>query len=82
MIYRDFQDKKLSLLGFGTMRLPLIDGVIDQYIGTVKIRHSIYVEPTKKYADLIVNGGKNHVALGIVASKIAEKIDDKKLAYR
>ena len=31
MIYRDFQDKKLSLLGFGTMRLPLCaDGSIDE----------------------------------------------------
>lgn len=30
MIYRDFQDNKLSLLGFGTMRLPQKDGVIDQ----------------------------------------------------
>ena len=26
MIYRDFQDKKLSALGFGTMRLPLVPG--------------------------------------------------------
>lgn len=31
MIYRDFQDKKLSLLGFGTMRLPVdANGVIDE----------------------------------------------------
>ncbi|MBQ2739427.1 MAG: aldo/keto reductase [Oscillibacter sp.] len=31
MIYRDFQGKKLSLLGFGTMRLPLCaDGSIDE----------------------------------------------------
>ena len=31
MIYRDFQDKKLSLLGFGAMRLPqLADGSIDE----------------------------------------------------
>ncbi|MBQ7795366.1 MAG: aldo/keto reductase, partial [Lachnospiraceae bacterium] len=29
MIYRDFQDKKLSLLGFGTMRLPMNGDVID-----------------------------------------------------
>ena len=26
MIYRDFQDMKLSALGLGTMRLPVIDG--------------------------------------------------------
>ena len=31
MIYRDFQDEKLSLLGFGTMRLPTApDGSIDE----------------------------------------------------
>lgn len=26
MIYRDFRDMKLSALGLGTMRLPVIDG--------------------------------------------------------
>lgn len=30
MIYTDFQDEKLSQLGFGTMRLPMADGVIDE----------------------------------------------------
>ena len=30
MIFSDFQDKKLSLLGFGAMRLPMKDGEIDQ----------------------------------------------------
>lgn len=30
MLYSDFQDKKLSLLGFGAMRLPLCeDGSVD-----------------------------------------------------
>jgi len=29
MIYSDFQDKKLSLLGFGCMRLPEKDGQVD-----------------------------------------------------
>ena len=30
MIYRDFQDLKLSALGLGTMRLPLVDGKYNQ----------------------------------------------------
>ena len=31
MIFNDFQDKKLSLLGFGTMRLPVnAEGIIDE----------------------------------------------------
>jgi uridine kinase len=52
-----------------------IDGVIDQYVGTVKIMHGIYVEPTKKYADIIVNGGKNKTALDVVAAKILKRIE-------
>jgi uridine kinase len=49
-----------------------IDGVIEQYVTTVKPMHEIYVEPTKKYADIIVNGGKNRTALDIVSARIAE----------
>ena len=30
MIYRDFMGEKLSLLGFGTMRLPTVDGEVDE----------------------------------------------------
>ena len=52
-----------------------IDGVINQYVNTVKIMHGIYVEPTKKYADIIVNGGRNAVALDIVASRIRRKLE-------
>ena len=55
-----------------------IDGVIEQYISTVKIMHGIYVEPTKKYADIIINGGKNMTALDIVSARIAKKISESK----
>ena len=53
-----------------------IDGVINQYLGTVKPMHSIYVEPTKKYADIIINGGKNKTALDIVATRIAKRLEE------
>lgn len=53
-----------------------IDGVIGQYLGTVKPMHGIYVEPTKKYADIIINGGKNKTALDIVAARIAKRLEE------
>lgn len=53
-----------------------IDGVINQYISTVKLMHGIYVEPTKKYADIIVNGGKNKTAREIVAARIARRLNE------
>lgn len=51
-----------------------IDGVISQYLETVKPMHRIYVEPTKKYADIIINGGKNKTALDIVAARISKRL--------
>ncbi len=56
-----------------------IDGVIKQYVDTVKIMHGIYVEPTKKYADIVVNGGMNKIALDVVASKISQKLKENKI---
>lgn len=53
-----------------------IDGVIAQYLHTVKPMHRIYVEPTKKYADIIINGGKNKTALDIVATRIAKHLNE------
>lgn len=53
-----------------------IDGVISQYLSTVKPMHGIYVEPTKKYADIIINGGKNKTSLDIVAARIAKRLDE------
>ncbi len=55
-----------------------IDGVIRQYVSTVKIMHGIYVEPTKKYADIIVNGGMNKTALDVVCARISKKIEESK----
>lgn len=51
-----------------------LDSVIDQYINDVRPAHLQFVEPTKRYADIIIpEGGQNHVAIDIMATKI-EKI--------
>ena len=49
-----------------------IDDIMHQYLSTVKPMHETYVEPSKKHADLILNGGLNPVALELVACKIQD----------
>ena len=48
-----------------------LDSVIDQYIATVKPAHEQFIEPYKKYADIIIpEGGFNKVAIDIMVAKI------------
>ena len=48
-----------------------LDSVIDQYMNTVRPAHMQFVEPTKKYADIIIpEGGYNKVAIDIMVAKI------------
>lgn len=48
-----------------------LDSVIEQYMNTVRPAHLQFVEPTKKYADIIIpEGGYNEVAIDIIAAKI------------
>ncbi|KRL36477.1 uridine kinase [Liquorilactobacillus uvarum] len=44
--------------------------IIDQYLKTVKPMYHQFVEPTKRYADIIVpEGGKNQVAIDLLTTK-------------
>ena len=47
-----------------------LDSVIDQYLTTVKPMHNTYVNPTKVFADIILNGGKNEQAFKLVKNQI------------
>ena len=49
-----------------------IDDIMAQYLTTVKPMHEAFVEPSKKHADLILNGGMNPVALEIVAGRVKD----------
>ena len=54
-----------------------LDSVIEQYQTTVKPMHEKYVEPSKKYADLVVpEGGKNQIALDMIMGKIQRHLDN------
>ncbi len=53
-----------------------LESVLTQYQQTVKPMHEKYVEPTKKYADLVVpEGGKNQVALDLIEGKIRRHLE-------
>jgi uridine kinase len=59
-----------------------IEQTLDRYIDTVKPMHEQFIEPTKKYADIIVPlGGENQVAINILASTIRHKLGIEKDHY-
>lgn len=48
---------------------------IDHYVQFVKPMHEQFIEPTKRFADLIVpQGGENQVAINILTAQIKEKL--------
>ncbi|CAM2829157.1 uridine kinase [Dolosigranulum pigrum] len=54
-----------------TERGRSLDSIIDQYLGVVKKMHEQFIEPTKKYADVIIpEGAHNTVAIDLMVSKI------------
>ena len=53
-----------------------LQSVVTQYLTTVKPMHEQYVEPRRKFADIIVlEGGRNLVALEMIMQRIQAHID-------
>ena len=54
-----------------------LESVLEQYLNTVKPMHEKYVEPSKKFANLVVlEGGKNWVALDMIIGRIQRHLDE------
>lgn len=65
-ILRDVQSRGRSL-----------DSVTKQYLTTVKPMHEAFVEPSKRYADIIIpEGGKNPVACGTIIDRIERHLEN------
>lgn len=48
-----------------------LQSVIDQYLSVVRPMHNQFIEPTKRYADIIIpEGGENDVAIDLIVTKI------------
>ena len=54
-----------------------VESVTEQYLGTVRPMHLQFVEPSKRYADIIVPDGYNHSVVGTVTSMIRNFLDER-----
>lgn len=53
-----------------------LESVLSQYTATVKPMHDLYVEPSKRMADIVVQeGGKNAVAFDMIVNRLEAHID-------
>ena len=54
-----------------------VDSVIEQYLATVRPMHMQFVEPSKRYADVIIpEGGHNLVSIDLISVKIRERLSN------
>ena len=54
-----------------------LESVVTQYQTTVKPMHEMYVEPSKKFADIIIpEGGENKVALDMIMGRIRRHLEE------
>jgi uridine kinase len=52
-----------------------LEEIIDQYLTTVQPMHLEFVEPSKRYADVIIpRGGHNEVAINMIVAKIRNRV--------
>lgn len=52
-----------------------VESVIEQYLATVRPMHMQFVEPSKRYADVIIpEGGHNLVSVDLISGKIRERL--------
>lgn len=57
-----------------------LESVIEQYLKTVRVMHEQFIQPSKKYADVIIpEGGKNDVAIDLLTTKISSIISQNML---
>ena len=58
-----------------TKRARPLDEILDQYVTTVQPMHLQFVEPSKRYADVIVpRGGHNQIAIEMIVAKIQRRV--------
>ncbi|KAI0734182.1 armadillo/beta-catenin/plakoglobin [Fomitopsis betulina] len=60
-----------------TERGRSVDGILEQYLRYVKPAYDHFVQPTSRYANIIVPGSDNAVAIDIISTHIRRQLDDR-----
>ena len=61
------------------VRKRSMDSVVNQYLATVKPMHIAFVQPSRRYADIIIPEGHSEVSTSMVANMIRQSIIEKNI---
>ncbi|GMA63605.1 uridine kinase [Alicyclobacillus fastidiosus] len=54
-----------------------IESVYEQYLSTVKPMHDAFIEPSKRFADLIIpEGGENQIAIALLTTRVSQFLSE------
>ncbi len=75
-VFADADDRLIRVIRRDIIeRNRSVENVLQRYHSTVKPMHNQFIEPSKKYADLIIpEGGQNKVAIEVLAAVIENKL--------
>ncbi|WWD19289.1 uridine kinase [Kwoniella shandongensis] len=59
-----------------------VDGILDQYLRFVKSSYDNFVQPSSRYADIIVPGSSNQLAIELLVDHVKRQLDTRSLRFR
>ena len=77
-VYAD--DRLIRLINYGIIeRGRLVNKVMERYESTVKTMHLQFIEPSKRFTDLIIpQGGNNHIAIDVLSKYNENNLNEDK----
>ncbi|WVN86166.1 uridine kinase [Cryptococcus depauperatus CBS 7841] len=59
-----------------------VDGILDQYLRFVKSSYDNFVYPSSRYADIIVPGSSNHLAIELLVTHVKRQLETRSIQFR
>ncbi|KAI5451367.1 Uridine kinase [Naganishia albida] len=59
-----------------------VEGILDQYLRFVKRAYDNFIQPSSRYADIIVPGFENQVSVKLLVTHIQQQLDSREMRFR